>query len=129
VSSVPRATVRTLTPKKPKKPKNLNLFLKALGFYQPCIDYRDYTSEVVSFDGKQHPAQLDKILAHALILQAQCTQVNRRGRNRTRDHVLTQDVSYLISTQMLSKEIHFASGKATVIPRLNTTRINYTKIL
>src|SRR6218665_4180327 len=33
VSSVPRATVRTL---KPKKPKKLNLFLKkTLGFYQP----------------------------------------------------------------------------------------------
>jgi len=32
VSSVPRATVRTLKPKKPKDLKKL----KTLGFYQPC---------------------------------------------------------------------------------------------
>ena len=35
VSSVPRATLRTLKHKKPKKSKNLNFCLKALGFYLP----------------------------------------------------------------------------------------------
>jgi len=44
VSSVPRATVHTLKPKIPKKPKSLNLFLKTLSFftsresYQGCPD-------------------------------------------------------------------------------------------